>query len=226
MRVEDWSDWGRFQGWVRRWESDPRNHNSLFDRWAAIVGRHVGDLHGMPWIRRNRRYLRVVPRITAEFAYAVPTREALESVASHSPLVEVGAGTGYWAYLLERAGADVVCYDERAGGGGGGGSTGSAVGRFHPVLEGGPRELRRHPERNLFLCWPPHDTPLARDCLAEFGGRCVLYVGEWRGGACANDAFFSLLEARFELSAEVTIPSWWGYHDQLWVFHRAGVIAE
>ena len=45
------------------------------------------------------------------YAFAVPNAEALAVLRQHSPLVEWGAGTGYWAALLQRAGADVVALD-------------------------------------------------------------------------------------------------------------------
>lgn len=45
------------------------------------------------------------------YAFAVPSAEALAALAKHGPLVEWGAGTGYWAAMLQRAGADVVALD-------------------------------------------------------------------------------------------------------------------
>ena len=35
----------------------------------------------------------------------------LDVIAEHSPIVELGAGTGYWAAMLARRGADVIAYD-------------------------------------------------------------------------------------------------------------------
>ena len=36
---------------------------------------------------------------------------ALALLAARAPLVEVGAGTGYWAAALRRRGVDVLAYD-------------------------------------------------------------------------------------------------------------------
>ena len=46
-------------------------------------------------------------------SWAVPSAEALEVIAqvSGGRVVEVGAGTGYWAWLLTRRGVDVVAVD-------------------------------------------------------------------------------------------------------------------
>ena len=42
-------------------------------------------------------------------AWSVPSDAALRILASHAPLLELGAGTGYWASLLkQRCEMDVV----------------------------------------------------------------------------------------------------------------------
>lgn len=45
------------------------------------------------------------------YAFGVPTDAALDAIAARGPVVELGAGTGYWAALLRQAGCDVVAYD-------------------------------------------------------------------------------------------------------------------
>jgi hypothetical protein len=54
--------------------------------------------------------------LAARFAWAIPAPAALAAVAEAGPLVETGAGTGYWAALLRELGADVVATDPAAGG--------------------------------------------------------------------------------------------------------------
>jgi hypothetical protein len=55
--------------------------------------------------------------------------------------------------------------------------------------------------RILLLVYPPPDSNMARDALEAYvavddaNNDTVLYVGEGRGGANANDAFFDLLES-------------------------------
>jgi len=43
--------------------------------------------------------------------YATPSNEALATLAEHAPLVEVGAGTGYWSAVLQQRGVDIVTFD-------------------------------------------------------------------------------------------------------------------
>ena len=45
------------------------------------------------------------------YAWAVPDERALRILEHFGPIVEVGAGKGYWASLLAARGVDVVAYD-------------------------------------------------------------------------------------------------------------------
>ena len=42
---------------------------------------------------------------------AAPNSAALSLLAARAPLVEIGAGTGYWAAILRRRSVDVLAYD-------------------------------------------------------------------------------------------------------------------
>ena len=55
--------------------------------------------------------------LIAKYGFAVPTNEALDAVGRCSPsgVVEVGAGTGYWAHLLQQRGVDVAAFDIEPG---------------------------------------------------------------------------------------------------------------
>src|SRR5262245_42795815 len=47
------------------------------------------------------------------YAFAVPSDEALDAIVASAPhgVIEVGAGTGYWASLLDRRGVAVAAFD-------------------------------------------------------------------------------------------------------------------
>jgi hypothetical protein len=87
--------------------------------------------------------------ICSYFAWAVPNHAALQSLLSLGPLVELGAGTGYWAWLLTRMGADVVAYDVHDS------HEGQGY-RFRHTLvrDGGVEMLQSSGQRALLLCWP------------------------------------------------------------------------
>ena len=48
--------------------------------------------------------------LAQRFAYVLPEPHLLDVIRRYPPLVELGAGTGYWAYLLRLTGADVIAY--------------------------------------------------------------------------------------------------------------------
>lgn len=144
-----------------------------------------------------------VPR----YGFAVPTRRPIAQLVKLSPLVEIGAGRAYWARLITEAGGDVVCYDRWR-----------RANTYHRVSIGGPRKLRKHADRNLFLCWPDFQDRMAAECLRYFRGRA--YVGEGAGGCTADDRFHELLDRHFVEQADIVIPRWEGIHDTLMIWRR------
>jgi hypothetical protein len=160
------------------------------------------------------------PRLRFSYAYGVPTPAALRLIAEHQPLIEIGAGSGYWAWLLRQMHVDVVAYDLEPPDGTYRNAFFEGGLTWTEVSEGGAEAVHEHPERTLFLCWPPPASPMAEECLAAFHGDIVLYVGEWRG-ACATSAFFDALERSFTQVASEDLPSWYE-QDALRVFRRRG----
>lgn len=157
---------------------------------------------------------------TKRYAWAIPTDGALTMIAKYDPIIEIGAGTGYWAKLLAARGVDIVAYDQAP-------PVAPGLNTWHPgpdlafpVEEGGPEKIPLHPGRNLFLCWPPYDEPMASQCLAAFTGNHVIYIGEGAGGCTGDEGFFNQLEAEFDEIEEETIPSWQGIHDRMTVYRR------
>ena len=150
-------------------------------------------------------------RLVWAYSWAVPTHEAITSIAEHSPLIEVGAGTGYWAWLLRQAGADVIAFDRNH----------EAPPHWCPVERGGPEQLARHPGRTLFLCWPPMGEPLAAECVLRYDGERVISIGEKGDQARTGDeSFRRLLAERFSEEREIPLPCWPGYSDCLTIYRR------
>jgi hypothetical protein len=158
-----------------------------------------------------------------KFGFTIPSREALKLVARFSPLLEVGAGSGYWAHELAREGADVLATDPKPIPAGG---VQKRYGFFHPwhsvVKLSGRRAVRLHPDRTLLLCWPSYNEPWAAETLGAYRGDRLVYVGEWNG-CCADDSFFDLLDREWEEVESLPLPHWFGIHDNLWVLRRKGV---
>jgi len=168
--------------------------------------------------------------LQAAYAYAIPSPETIDwatRFCDGQPLVEVGAGRGYWASQLSIAGLAVEAYEleppdkienisfPRSAG---------QADVWYPVTTVDELRFERLAERVLFLCWPPGwSNTMASEVLAAFesaGGNRLIYIGEPKGGKTGNDEFFDALSARWTLeSTDPQFVSWWNLGDaaQGWI---------
>jgi hypothetical protein len=156
--------------------------------------------------------------LTRKYAWAIPDMGALAAIVACGPIVEIGAGAGYWASLVAAAGGDIVAYDTIPVGTGENSYLAGIA--WFDVVVGDATAVLDHQNRALLLCWPPYDHPLASECLELYTGDTVVYVGEYRGGCNAEDSFFDQLETGFDRVERVAIPRWEGMHDELTVWTR------
>ena len=154
-------------------------------------------------------WLMLKSAITRHFAWAVPDEAAIACIRRYATqVIEVGAGSGYWAWLMRQAGIDVTAFD-----------TDPPPFTWIEVHRGNEHQMLGHPARTLFLCWPPWATDMAFNALALYRGEYVVYVGEWMLGN-ADARFFALLAARYEAVDCVALPQWHARADGLTVFRR------
>eukprot|EP00578_Thalassiosira_sp_NH16_P007091 CAMPEP_0181121908 /NCGR_PEP_ID=MMETSP1071-20121207/25007_1 /TAXON_ID=35127 /ORGANISM="Thalassiosira sp., Strain NH16" /LENGTH=527 /DNA_ID=CAMNT_0023206795 /DNA_START=147 /DNA_END=1730 /DNA_ORIENTATION=- len=178
------------------------------------------------------------------FAWAVPNDAALDAISNlKRPILEIGAGTGYWAWLLTRRNVNVAAYD----------LADSHAGEKHRfrhsiVRDGGVEQISRadHAGRTLMLSWPDivgdeASTDADRgsfgmDALRAYEGGTCVYVGElgpnvvrakegWGdpfppGGSSASAAFQEELHSRFVLEKRVVLPNWPPYNSHLTIWRR------
>ena len=158
--------------------------------------------------------------LVKKFAWAIPSNEAVELIAKYSPIVEMGAGTGYWAMMIEQAGGKVECFDLNP----------PLLGKnnyrhkrqCHKIGKGTPLKLRndKFKDHTLFLCWPPCYDNTALHSIKHFKGHRLIYVGEGSGGCNANDEFFDMLDNEWEEQESLDIPQWNAIHDNLTIYKR------
>jgi hypothetical protein len=115
--------------------------------------------------------------LAQHYAYVFPSDSALAMLARLGPLVEIGAGAGYWAHRLRSIGAEIVAFDQAP-------LDGERTNRYHLgtrpwtlVEQGDQTVLSDYADRCLFLCWPPLFSSLG-DCLTYYGGDTVACVGD------------------------------------------------
>jgi hypothetical protein len=161
------------------------------------------------------------------FSWAIPNQSALQAladIAGDRGVLEVGAGTGYWAALLRQLGVDVLATDiapPRT-------DLGPEHNPWHPnvasfgevVKMGAAEAAARADGRVLMLCWPPSTSEMGLEAVSAYQGPAVVYVGEWCRGTTGTPALHRLLERDWEMDLSVEIPVWWGRDDRVRVFRR------
>ncbi len=163
------------------------------------------------------------------FAYACPTEAALaEIVKLERPVVEIGAGTGYWAEMLRRRSVHVSAYDKIPPGLDGGFNEYHGLCQpYGVVLQGGTEMVQKHVTAGekiaaLFLCYPPPGLPMAYECLVEYtrsGGDRVIHVGEWQG-LTGDMQFEAYLLKEYGMESSVPLPRWGTDAANLTVWYR------
>jgi len=159
--------------------------------------------------------------LVRKYSWAIPTEEAVRAVIEHGPVVEMGAGTGYWAYLVKLLGGDIIAYDINPPA-----KEHSLAewnvwhdnGIFTEILKGSPGILDQHSDRTLFLCWPPADSIMAMDCLGGWAGETLIFIGE--RGVTAEKNFFNQLDNHFSLQKIIPIPQWANANDAMTIWKK------
>jgi len=158
--------------------------------------------------------------LVQRYAWGTPTEAILRQIQAPGPVVEMGAGSGYWAWLLRTLGADVVAYDRLARRGNSLNMSNIEGITWSEVLPGDETVLAEHSDRTLLLCWPPRG-PMAFSCLDNWRGDVLAYVGDPE--VTADDAFHTRLRSEFRLTARIRAPSWPGVMDSLTMWARVRV---
>lgn len=198
--------------------------NPLLDAWLE----HHGSGAPYRWMDRSRDLTSTWARgrdqrrhLNSVFSFAVPTPEVLDLIVGYGPVVEIGAGTGYWARLLTERGCDILAFD----------LLGEAFDKWFPsgqygdVEKGGTEKAAEHADRTLLLVWPPYDEPMALDALTAYrdaGGQRLIYVGEGCGGCTGDEAFHDALEGPgWTEVCSMAMPQWDGINDWFTVYERS-----
>ena len=190
--------------------------NPFFDElYPEITERRAADAARRPIdaLRVGIDYNMYEKRLAGKYALSAPLDEELRAIAAVGlPIVEVGAGRGYWARCLYDRGCDVVATDASL-----------AKEPYFPIVRADAAEAARRnaASRALLLVWPSFDSTWSRDAAVAYtraGGTCVIYEGEAPGGCTACDEFFAHLAAEFQhaycLSTRKRSSDGLGWHDE------------
>lgn len=196
------------------------DHRTLTYDYAQINNWDLERFSDEFLILKERDFLR------QKYAYAIPNIEAIEVICSHSPIMEIGSGTGYWASLIDQEGGEIIAteiagknpyFKDRKEDG--------YIGSFYPVKLLDEQAISVPDIFTLFICWPPYvseEDPydMAFEYLNLYRGDVFIYIGESRGGCTGGDDLFELLEQKWHLERTVFIPQYPAIHDFLAVYRR------
>lgn len=161
------------------------------------------------WMLEERR------RLISKYSFAIPSEESILAIKGFSDtVIEVGAGSGYWAWLMSQVGIKVFAFDTEKP------PNDLFTTSWHPIIIGNPVYLKKPVTAALFLCWPPYDSPMAFDALQRYPGNKLIYVGEGMEGCTADDRFHRELAAKWALVKSVSIPQWEYVHDYMMIYER------
>ena len=200
---------------------------------GAVVGPRSGTMKGRcpvtsPSVRGWWSATRL--RVAAWASFACPTNEAISALGRFAAapafdgVLEVGAGTGYWAKQLRAAGVDVIATDvsptdalaSARGRDGSSGKLNEYHGRFaswtHVERMDASAAIERYSRsgrRVLFLCYPPPEGNMAAEALSRFTGDRLAVVGEVRGDT-GTRAFEEALMLGWALVTPPVALAQWG----------------
>jgi len=147
-------------------------------------------------------------KLVEKYSWAVPREDVIQYCAQFDDLLEIGAGNGYWASLIEELDGDIQATDK------------SPPEDTYTEVEQASwqyliAEIRSRP---VLMVWPPYDEGVAAG-VARQSPNHILYVGEQRGGCTGEDEFFDIVDEQYGLVGKLDLHSYTGIHDDF--FHYA-----
>ena len=152
-------------------------------------------------------------------SWHVPTQGVINLLLNHGPIVSVGSGFAYTESIAITQGADIIATDIKPNGKNGW----CRGGKFYCNVEelSAIDAVKKYKGRNVFMAWPPYNTPMAHDVVSNMEvGTYLIYIGEGHGGCTGDDNFFESLYSDFEEIDDIAIPQWSGLHDYCTVYKK------
>ena len=144
-----------------------------------IISKRKGDI--------QKTYFRHL--FVSVYSFAVPNNDVIKEIVKHSPLVEVGAGAGYWAYLITKFGGEICATDSYEW------ERGKAVSPIFTYRKmwydierlSAEETIAVHPTKTPLLVWPYPNQTWADSVLTTTKSNVAIIVGEVGSAACTAD---------------------------------------
>ncbi len=160
--------------------------------------------------------------LISEYAFSIPVYPALKIIADSAPIVEIGAGSGYWAWCLTQMGVVVHAIDSRPPGENDPLLWNESNRWFEDswvsIIEGDERTLAGYGSWTLFMAWPEIHSPMAASALRIYrnsGGHRLIYIGDPRS---SGDEDFHIELSNLRVEMDFKMPGWPGIGDRMMVY--------
>ena len=170
----------------------------------------------LSYIKNSFENIKIREAIIKKFTFALPFLEILEYIKKFEPILEIGAGSGYWACLLKKIGCDIIAT--------------TIDDQLHPY----PKKYtdieyltaieasKKYPDRTVLMCWPSMANWPVK--ALPYINR-LIYIGEW-GGCTGNDKFFDILKKNFKTIESSNILSWPLIRDCIYRLEKTSEISK
>ena len=171
-------------------------------------------LRGRDWdvtLMRNRKYMQ------EKYAYTLPTQEALDTIVKYKDkegFLEVAAGRGYWASLLQAMGNNVIATDNLTE------FTKyfSNNDRYTTVLDLDALEAtEQYPHHTLIIMYPPNESTWPIDVIGKYQGEYIILVA---GDGCATDDLWGIFDAAWDQVEYISLTHWPLFPSDMYVYRR------
>lgn len=195
-----------------------KHTNPYYDEYVFLKKAHKT----MDYVERHVSFSETRNKLTTKYGWAIPNPSTIIKLSlmfKDHGIVEIGAGSGYWANMLANEGTDVKAFDNFSWYG----PVDTWETFYHPVEQGSHEVLQKMPELNeraLMLCWPNYAEPFATECLTAYTGDHLIYIGEGYGGCTGDDKFHYILDVEWEEVMVIDIPQFYGINDVCFVYKR------
>ncbi len=182
----------------------------------------------IPWFQPHMVYQLFFSKMREKFCYSILTPETLKFLLEFSPLVEMGAGNGYNAWLLRQLGAEIEAIEAFPVEEGRNwffntnsfGLPGKRGRSWTPITKGDAKDLEHFPDHALLMVWPPINS-MASDSLKHYKGSTIVLIANRKN--CGNTAFYKALTKDWHLVYSTESGGWSGFQvEWLELYVRSG----
>ena len=134
---------------------------------------------------------------SSKLAWAFPNKQVIDDIyeiTGERQILEVCAGNGLWAALLQLRGCNIIATDMFSS------HNMLKKNTFIDVKEyDAVKSVIDYKTPILMLCMPNYHDEFAHESLCTFEGDTLIFIGSDRGGNTASDSFFDQLESNWNL---------------------------